>query len=160
MAIDRKHVGKRYGPFRYAVGEEEIADYAIAVAGGVPGRAFPASGERLASHPWYLDGPAARASPHGGAVAPPMFAASFAIQPFALACCDPDLGLDLVRLVHGEQEFAWRDAIRPGDVLETVGEIADAFAKGSLDFLVVKTTSRNQHGRVVVEGTWTAIVRS
>ncbi len=154
MAADASAVGRRYGPYRYAVGEEKIADYAVAVAGGVPGRAFTAV-ERAASHPAYLD-PAAP----GGLMAPPMFAVTFAIQPFAQACTDPALGLDLLRLVHGEQEFTFHEPVRPGDVVETVGEVVEAYAKGPLDFVVMRTTSRRlSDGKLVVEGTWTAIVR-
>ncbi len=159
MAIDRRHVGLRYGPYRYAVGEEKIADFAVAVAGGTPGRVFGAASRALA-HPFHLEGEAARTSPHGSIIAPPMFAVAFAMQPFSDACADPELGLDLLRLVHGEQEFVWHGVIRPGDVMETTGEIAEAYSKGPLDFLVVRTTSTDQRGKVVVEGIWTAVIRN
>src|SRR5574342_956884 len=151
MAIDGRHVGRRYGPYRYAVGEGKIAGFAVTAAGGTPGRVFGAASREVA-HPFHLDGEAARPSPHGSIIAPPMFAVTFAMQPFSDACSDPALGLDLLRLVHGEQEFAWHGVIRPGDVMETVGEVAEARSKGPLDFLVVKTTSTDQRGRVVVEG--------
>lgn len=93
-------------------------------------------------------------------MAPPSFAATFAMEPFSSACADPALEVNVLRLVHGEQELEFLEPIRPGDVLETTGEITRIQDRGTLDFLEVTTTSTNQHGRVVVRGVWTAIVRN
>jgi acyl dehydratase len=158
LAIDRRHLRKRYGPFRFTVGLEHVKDFVSATGGGVPGRVFSAPPVRF--HPWTFDEEEAKASPHGGIVAPPTFAATFAIQPFATACSDPELALNVLRLVHGEQEFEFLEAIRPGDVLETVGEITSIRDRANLDFLEVTTTTTNQHGKVVVRGVWTAIIRN
>jgi acyl dehydratase len=155
--IDPRHVGRRYGPYRYTVGLEEIRDFALVVAGGVPGRVYPGPPPD-APHPWFVDEEAARASPAGGIVAPPTFVTRFAMQPFAVASADPELGIDLVRLLHGEQRFEYGDVVRPGDVLETTGEIVDVRQKGRLDLLTVKSTTTNQRGKVVVVGTWTAVI--
>ncbi len=160
MAVDRKHVGRRYGPYRYTVGVERIADFARAISGGIPGRVF-VGGTPEEAHPWFVDEDAGKASPYGSIIAPPTFCVNFAMQPFALACSDPALGLNLVRLVHGEQEFAYHDVLRPGDVIETVGEITSAKSKSSLGFLEVTTRStRVVDGKLVLEGVWTAIVRN
>ena len=158
MPIDARHLGRRYGPYRFEVGLERIRDFVAAVGGGVPGRVF--SAPPTDPHPFTWEEAAARASRHRGLVAPPAFATAFAIQPFAVACSDPELGLNVLRLVHGEQEFELFEVIRPGDVIETVGEITRIQERGDLDFLEVTTTSRNQHGRLVVRGVWTAIVRN
>ena len=158
MPIDGRHLGRRYGPYRFEVGLERIRDFVAAVGGGVPGRVFSAPPPD--PHPFTWEEAAARASRHRGLVAPPAFATAFAIQPFAVACSDPELGLNVLRLVHGEQEFELFEVIRPGDVIETVGEITRIQERGDLDFLEVTTTSRNQHGRLVVRGVWTAIVRN
>jgi acyl dehydratase len=155
--IDPSHVGRRYGPYRYTVGVEAIRDFAVTIAGGVPGRA-PWAGAAEAPHPWFVDEEAARASPAGGLVAPPTFVVRFAIEPFAAACADPALGIDLVKLLHGEQAFEYGVPVRPGDVLETTGEIVLIQAKAGKDFLTVKTTTTDARGRMVVVGTWTAVV--
>ena len=157
MGIDPRHVGRRYGPFRTTVCAERIRDFATVVAGGVPGIFGAEVG--AAPHPWTFDEEAARASPHGALVAPPTFAVTFAMKPFALACGDPELGIDLVRLLHAEQEFEYGAPVRPGDVLTTHGEIAEVRSKGSLDFVVVRTETRNQGGEMVVVGRWTGVVR-
>lgn len=156
--IDRRHVGKRYGPYRFEVGAERIRDFVAAVGGGVPGRVFSAPPPD--PHPFTWDEAAARASPHGGIVAPPSFVTVFAIQPFAEACSDPEIEVDVLRLVHGEQEFEIHEVVRAGDVLETIGEITSVRDRGPLDFLEVTTTTTNQRGRLVVKGVWTAIVRN
>jgi acyl dehydratase len=160
MPIDPRHVGRKYGPFRYLASLEKIRDFALAVSEGVPGRIFWRRGGAAEAHPWSVDEAAGTASPWGSVIAPPTFCVNFAMEPFVLACSDPALGLDLVRLLHAEQEFTFHEPVRPGDELTTTGEIAEVYAKGALDFMVVRTVTRNQHGRPVVEGRWTAVVRN
>ena len=159
MPIDPRHVGRKYGPFRYVASLEKIRDFALAVSDGVPGRIYWGAAPADA-HPWFVDEAAGRASPWGSVIAPPTFCVNFAMEPFVMACADPEIGLDLVRLLHGEQEFTFHEPVRPGDELQSTGEIAEVYQKGPLDFIVVRTASRNQHGRLVVEGRWTAVVRN
>jgi acyl dehydratase len=158
VPIDRKHLGRRYGPYVFRVGLQHVTDFSAATGGGVPGQVFPAPPVR--AHPLTWDEAAARAGPHGGIVASPAFAAAFAIAPFARACADPQLALDALRLVHGEQDLEFVEPVRPGDVLTTTGEITRIEERGTLDVLEVSSTTTNQHGRVVVRGVWTAIVRN
>jgi acyl dehydratase len=156
MAIDPRHVGRRYGPFRSTACGERIQAFAVAVAGGVPGY----FGDAAASpHPFSADEDAARRSRHGALVAPPTFGVTFAMRPFALACCDPELGLDLLRLLHAEQEFEHGVPVQPGDELVTRGEIVDVHAKGTLDFMTVRTETLNQRGERVLVARWTAVIR-
>jgi acyl dehydratase len=158
MSVDQENVGRRYGPYRFEVGREHLRDFVAATGMGVPGRVFRAPPE--AAHPWTWDEAAAATSPHGGLVAPPSYAACFAIEPFAAACTDPALSIDVVRLVHGDQQFEWMGPVRPGDVLTTTGEITSLRERGPLDFVEVTTTSVNQRGETVVRGVWTAIIRN
>ncbi|HET9598242.1 MAG TPA: MaoC family dehydratase N-terminal domain-containing protein [Anaeromyxobacteraceae bacterium] len=155
--IDRKHLGRRYGPYRYTVGLEEIRDFAAVLAGGAPGRVFAGEPPER-PHPWHVDEEAGRASPHGSIIAPPTFVVRFAMTPFAHACSDPSLGIDLVKVLHGEQAFELGDVVRPGDVIETVGEIAELYEKAGKDFMTIRSTSTNQRGKVVAIGTWKAVV--
>jgi acyl dehydratase len=160
MPLDQKHVGRRYGPYSYPVGLESIRNFAAAVSGGVPGRlAWTPADAGPAPHPFHWDEAAARGSPYGTVIAPPTYAATFAMQAFAAALADPAVGVDVSRVVHGEQELELLLPVRPGDVMETTGEITSIQQKGSLDLLTVTTTSRNQRGELAVRGTWTAAVR-
>ena len=158
MPIDRAHLGRSYGPYVFHVGLQHVKDFACVTGGGVPGHVFSAAPDR--AHPLTFDEDAARKGPHGGIVAPPAFATAFAIEPFAKAGSDPALAVNVLRLVHGEQDLELLEPIRPGDVLTTTGEITRIQERGNLDFLEVSSTTRNQHGRVVVRGVWTAIVRN
>lgn len=155
--IDPRHVGRRYGPFRSTVCAERIRAFALAVAGGVPGYFGSAHGE---PHPYSVDEEAARRSPHGALVAPPTFGVTFAMEPFALACSDPELGLDLLRLLHAEQEFEHGVPVRPGDVLTTEGEIVEVRSKGALDFMTVRTETVNQAGERVLVARCGAVIRT
>lgn len=160
MALDKKHIGRRYGPFVYEAGVEKMREFAWAVGGTIPSTGFTTLGPPEGLHPWLSDADAARTSPYGAIIALPTFAVVFAIGPFGKACTDPQLGVDLLKLVHGEQEFEFFEPVKSGDVLTTHGEIADISSKARFDFLVVASESRNQRGELVVKGRWTAIIRS
>jgi len=155
MPIDKRHLGKKYGPYRFHVGREHVRDFVHAVGGGVPGHVFETPPTLFHPETFAADGEAS-----ADVVAPPTYAAAFAIEPFAKAIGDPALGLNVLRLVHGEQEFEFLEPVRPGDVLDTEGVITSIRDRGPLDWLEVTTTTTNQHGRVVVKGVWTAIIRN
>lgn len=159
MPVDPRHVGRRYGPFTYPVGLESIRGFAAAVSGGIPGRLLWGPPPAPPPHPWHWDEAAAAASPYGTVIAPPTYAATFAMQAFAAAVADPEVGVDVARVVHGEQELELLAPVRPGDVMETWGEITAIQRKGALDLVTVTTTSRNQRGELAVRGVWTAAVR-
>ena len=159
MAINPAFKGKQYGPFVYEVGLEKIREFAVAIS-PLPlsyATAVEIGPEML--RPVYHDLVAGKASRHGSVVAPPTFCVNFAMQPFLKCVLDPDLGIDLSMLLHGEQEFEFREVVRPGDIVTTTGTIADIYEKAGKDFVVVKTESKDQRARVLVVATWTAIVR-
>lgn len=157
MPLDPALVGKKYGPFRYQLGLEKMREFAFAVAGGVPSSSLGFIPEGL--HPLLYDEDAAKDGPYGRVIAFPTFAVNFAIAPFAAAVRDPALGINLVMVVHGEQEFEFFGVMKPGDVITTTGTIAQIFEKSQKDFLVVVSESKNQNGKLLVRGTWTAVVR-
>ncbi len=158
MAIDPKYLGKKYGPYQYHVGLEKLREFAYAVAGGVPSVSFGPAPEGL--NPLLYDEKAAKSGPYGDVIAFPTFVVTFAITPFGAAVSDPELGINLLTLVHGEQELEFFDVIRPGDVLTTTGTITQIYEKAHKDFMVVVTESKNQKGALVVRGTWTAVIRA
>jgi len=157
MPLDPAFVGKKYGPFRYQLGLEKMREFAYAVAGAVPASGFSEAPEGL--HPLLHDENAAKKGPYGSVIAFPTFAVNFAIAPFAAAVRDPELGINLVMVVHGEQEFEFFDVLRAGEVVTTTGSITEIYEKSQKDFLIVVTESRNAQGKLVLRGTWTAVVR-
>lgn len=157
MATDASLVGRRWGPFVYTVGLEKLREYVSAISGGTPNLGL--SGLPDDVHPVLHDEAAAARLPHKGVIGFPTFAVTFAMAPFGAAMLDPALGVDLLRLVHGEQDFEFLEVLRPGDVLTTHGELVEVSKRGNNELLVVSTESVNQHRRMAVRGRFTAVIR-
>jgi acyl dehydratase len=81
------------------------------------------------------------------------------MQPFAAALLDPALAMSLPRVVHGEQEFVYGEPVRPGDRLETIGEVASIEKRGNLEVIAIRSSTVNQRGEPVLEALWTAVSR-
>ena len=142
MTDDSK--GKRWPPFTYEVGLEKIREYANAVGEDAP---------------VHHDRDAAREAGFRDVVAPPMFAVVYSAGALAPAILDPEVGIDLARMLHGSQEFVWGEPVVAGDRIETSAELRDVYEKDGRRFYVFESVSRNQDGQEVVRGTWTNIVR-
>jgi acyl dehydratase len=158
MALDKRFIGREYGPFSYTLGAEKMREFALALGGAHPSVGTPGEPPAHVS-PLLYDAQAAKAGPYGDLIAFPSFAVVFAIRPFSAAIADPELQINVQRLLHGEQELEFLDVMRPGDVMTTTGRVSDLYDKARMSFMVVTSETRNQHGAVVVKGTWTAIVR-
>ena len=137
-------VGKSYPPFEYEVGREKIREYANAV------------GEGASVH---TDRGAAQAAGYRDVVAPPMFAVVYSAGAMGPAILDPELGINLMMMLHGSQEFVWGEPVCSGDTITTAASLKDRYEKDGKAFFVFESISTNQDGREVVRGTWTNIVR-
>jgi acyl dehydratase len=153
----RTSLGRTWGPFRYVMGAEKMREYAAAISGGVPSYISTGLPEDL--HPMLHDEAAAGRSPWGTLIAFPMFAVLFSIAPAQAALLDPAMEVDVFRVLHGEQEFEFREVLRPGDVLLTTGTLESRSARGNNELFVIRTDSVNQHGRLAVRGRFTAFIR-
>jgi acyl dehydratase len=92
MAISEAHVGRQYPPTApYEVSAAKVAEFAAAL------------GEE---DPRYSE---------GDAVAPPTFAAVISSAAWQAMFDDPELGLALRRIVHGDQRFTFERLLRIGD---------------------------------------------
>ena len=144
MPVETNAVGKEYEPFEYEVGREKIREYANAVG----------ESDRI-----YHDREAARAAGFRDVVAPPMFAVVYSAGSVGPAVLDPEVGLDLMRMVHGGQEFTWSEPVCAGDTITTATVVKEIYEKDGKGFYVFESVSKNQDGQEVVRGTWTNIVR-
>lgn len=144
MAVNYQLVGKKYPAHEYEVGREKIREYAYAVGD---------------ENPVYLDEGAARAAGFDRIVAPPMFAVVYCAGAVGPVMLDPELGINLMLLVHGEQEFQWGKIVQAGDLITTTAWLDQAYEKAGMDFVVIKSESKNQHDEHVCTGVWTDIVR-
>jgi hypothetical protein len=73
---------------------------------------------------------------------------------------DPDLGVDLARVLHGEQEYVWARPTALDEVLTAESTIESIRGKGGMQFLTLRTELRDETGRLVVSGRSTLIVRT
>jgi acyl dehydratase len=136
--------GKTYSPFEYEVGREKIREYANAV------------GE---TNPVHHDPAAAREAGFRNVVAPPMFCVVYSAGAMGPAILDPELGINLMMMVHGSQEFEWDEPVIAGDVITTAARVREIYEKNGMRFYVFESVSKNQDGKTTVKGTWTNIVR-
>ena len=91
MPIDKKYIGKNYGPTTYVVGAEKLREFAYAISGGVPSMGFTGTGAPKGLNPLLHDAAAAKAGPYGDLIGLPNFAVVFSIAPFGQAVTDPEL---------------------------------------------------------------------
>ena len=145
MAIDESKKGKSYAPFEYEVGREKIREYANAIGVHAP-----------VNH----DRDAARAAGFRDVVAPPMVAVVYSAGSVAQGVLDPELGIDLGRMLHGGQEFVWGEPVCSGDTIVTTTTVSNLYERAGMEFYVFESVSKNQDGQETVRGTWTNIVRT
>ncbi len=144
MALNTDAIGKTYPPATYAVGREKIREYAAAV------------GE---TNPLHHDLDAARAAGYDDLVAPPMFTVVYAARAMGPAILDPEVGINLMMMVHGAQEFRWGPLVIAGDEITTTASVKDITDWRGMAFYVFESISENQRGENVCTATWTNIVR-
>lgn len=100
----------------------------------------------LADDPAYLD-----PDTPGGLLAPPTFLQTIAWWEPPGGPAFPDLGIDFLRIMHGEQEFDYLAPIHVGDELTATSVVADIYDKTNsrgqtLWFLVFENRFANQDG--------------
>ena len=104
------------------------------------------------TNPVYFDEAAARAAGHPGLPVPPTFL-------FSLNLTRPpsnwreEAGIELARVLHGEQSFTYHRMAYAGDTLTFDARVADVYQKkgGALDFLVTEIKVTNQRGEHVAD---------
>jgi acyl dehydratase len=128
-----------------------------------PGRLryfFNTIGER---NPVYRDAEAARATGYVGQPIPPTYLFCLemmdAERPFEIL---EALNIDLARVLHGEQRFAYHAPIIVGDTLIFHARVSDVADKknGALTFVVIETKVTNQAGLHVADAARTIVVRN
>lgn len=144
MSIDTKFIGKEYTPVTYVVGQEKIKEYALAIGD---------------LNPLYSDFEFAKKSKYGCIIAPPMFVVVFARETLVNLFSDTELNLNMLRLLHGEQEFNFHKIVKANDTIITYPKIKNIYQKSNNDFVELETKSYNQNKELVTEGIWTFVIR-
>ena len=144
MALNQTLKGKTYEEITFEVDHDQVTQFALAV------------GE---DDPRFLEAGAASAEGFPGQLAFPTFITKLQILASAQVVLDEELGLDYTRVVHGEQAYEWRRPIVVGDVLKATPRVADIYAKGPNEFLVVEAEVQDAGGETVAVSTTTLLSR-
>jgi acyl dehydratase len=135
--INKSLVGKEFPPFVVTVERGRIKDFARAIGD---------------LNPAYLDDRVGKASEWGDVIAPPTFLTTFRAEG-ETGDLLKELGTDISRVLHGEQEFELHRPIRPGESFVCRSRITDIYEKsgrsGPMAF-VARETSVTDHTNEIV----------
>lgn len=135
-ALNRSLIGRLYHPAcSYEVGRAKIAEFADAI------------GDKS---PLSRDPRAARAAGYPDVIAPPTFVGIIVLAALKRVIADPDLGFDADRIMHREQSFEFRRAVRAGDYLTTAVRIEDISVHAGYDAMTVQGEIHDDAGLLVV----------
>lgn len=119
MPITPDHAGRAYAPTApYEVTRGKVAEFAAA-----------------------LGAPLTEGS--GPAVAPPTFGAVVTGPAWDVLFADPELGLQLSRVVHADQQFRYHRPLEPGDVVTATLSIAKVRVRGTTEIITTSVEVRD-----------------
>lgn len=140
MPLNKQFIGKEYPSSAATVTLDALQKYA---------RAYNDD------NPHFFD----PATP-GGIIAPPLFGVAVtwlsAIQPVA----DAELGVDVMRLLHAEQDMEFLAPLRPGDEIISTAKVAAIDSRPSGESLVLEIMARNAVGQPVLRILSVAFIRA
>lgn len=139
MPLNRTLIGKIYPPVTSQVTAEAVQQYARACND---------------NNPSYFKSPDA-----GGIVAPPMFNAVITWLALITAISDPDLHVDLLRLLQRGQDMRFYEPIRPDDLISARACIISIEDGGAGEILTIGLDASNQWNQVVSRTSFTALIR-
>jgi len=126
MTITADHAGRRYPPTAaYQVSAAKIAEFARALGD---------------DNPAY-----AGADP----IAPPTFVAVISSAAWESMFADPELGLALRRIVHGDQRFTYRRPLRAGDTVQATLTIDKVRNRGTSDIISSSVEVETVEGELI-----------
>ncbi|HYY07125.1 MAG TPA: MaoC family dehydratase N-terminal domain-containing protein, partial [Actinomycetota bacterium] len=109
VPLNRSREGASYPSVTFVVEQAAVERFALAV--GDPGGGIP---------PTFLTVPEIAAG-------------------LSRAIADEELGLDLSRVLHGEQEYEWHRPLQVGESLAATSRIASIQGRGDLELLTIAT---------------------
>ena len=91
---------------------------------------------------------------------PPTFATTAEFEVFPTIVGDPDVGMNLLHVVHAEQAYDHARPLVVGETLTIRSRIGDVRERGALSFLVIVTELVGADGRGAVTATSTMLERT
>ena len=102
----------------------------------------------------------ARAVDHRGAGVPPTILTVPEIEAgLRNVVSDPDLGVDLARVLHGDQSYEWSRPVVAGETLIAEASIESIRGRGAIQFLTLRTDIRDERGEPVALARNTLLIR-
>jgi acyl dehydratase len=146
--VDRSHIGRTFPPVAATVERGRLSMFLKAI------------GETA---PVHLDPAAARAAGYRDQLVPPtyLFCLELLDAPDRMIVFDT-LGIEIARVLHGEQAFAYRRPVVVGDRVTFTARIADIYDKkgGALSFVVKETAVTDADGAAVADLRSVIVVRN
>jgi acyl dehydratase len=147
-ALNRAVIGKEYPPYPVTVERGKIKEFARAIGD---------------LNPFYVYDRVGRASAFGDIIAPPTFAVTFRDETADTGALLRDLGTDISRLLHGEQEFEIHRQLVPGETYLCRTKVVDIYEKtgksGPMAFVVRETAVTDATDEIVVTMRHITVVR-
>lgn len=144
MPVNPELVGRAFPPTApYLVGREKVREFTRAV---------------FADDPQHLDPVAAQALGYADVVAPPTFAMVVQDATLQQLLAEPDSGIVLSRVLHGEQRFAYTRPIVAGDELVARLEVTGVRAVGGNSMVTSDAVVTDATGAHVVTATSVLLV--
>ena len=148
IQINHSVVGKEFPPYTVTVERGKIKEFARAIGD---------------LNPHYLDDRVGAASEWGDIIAPPTFLTTFRDETSDTAAFLRELGTDISRILHGEQEFEIHRPIRPGETFVCRSKVLDLYEKsgksGPMAFVVRETTVADRTNEIVATMRHITVVR-
>ena len=147
--FDKSKVGYSFPPFTIEVERGKIRELALAIGD---------------DNPIYQSKEAARAAGYPDVPIYPTSPTAFSFWGNAQMVGQlASLGINLMRVLHGEEEYEYLAPIYPGDTLTGVMRLVDARSRqtqgATLDILTIETDYANQHETLVLKARQVVIVR-
>lgn len=137
MALNKEAVGRRGKPATFELTDEKIRAYAAATNEDNP--LFTGSGKLLAL---------------------PCQAFTYSSPGMARVLGNPDLKVDFLRLVHGEQEFRYHSPAWSAQVITSEAIIAGVETKETGETLTIDTTASTADGTLLTESRFVFFIRA
>ena len=139
MGLNRALVGKQYPAQDYGVTAEAVGKYA---------RAYNDD------NPLFFE-----PGPSHSVLAPPMFGVVLGWLPIMTVVTDGELNVDVLRLLHTEQDMRFVLPVVSGDIITSTATLVDIEDKAGGESFTLAVDSTNQRGQIVQHMRFGAFIR-
>ena len=139
MGLNRALIGKQYPAQDYGVTAEAVSKYASACND---------------DNPLFFE-----PGPSHSVLAPPMFGVVLGWLPIMTVVTDSELNVDVLRLLHTEQDMRFVLPVVSGDIITSTATLVDIEDKAGGESFTLAVDSTNQRGQIVQHMRFGAFIR-